>query len=335
MRWHLTVAGLLLAVMTVAAAESRGQTARGATPASAPADATLSPSGSVEIIPINFGGYSRQYVLHQPFGYRGSGRLPLVIFLHGAGGSAGGASLAYGWRTQSNRERFFVAFAEALPAFPSLQPDFTKNPRFWNDGSGRGTAIHNAIDDVGYLGAVLDDIERRCPIDPDRVYISGFSSGASMTCRAGVELSARLAAIAPVSGHLELTNPRPAHPISMMLITGLADPLNPFDGGMARNPWGPDSVKPPMTQTALDWSKLIGAGDVPQVLSDADGIKSERFGPGPSGQVVILTTVANLGHEWPGYPRVLPVAISGPTRLTPNATELVWEFFKTQVRGGK
>ena len=52
----------------------------------------------------------------------------------------------------------------------------------WNAGSCCGFAANNH-DDVGYLDALVDDISQRPDVDPERIYMAGFSNGGMMTYR--------------------------------------------------------------------------------------------------------------------------------------------------------
>ena len=68
----------------------------------------------------------------------------------------------------------------------------------WSDGS---SAAILALDDaLGFISAMIDLLEVRYAADPARIYCTGFSNGASMTFSVGLNLSNRIAAIAPVSG---------------------------------------------------------------------------------------------------------------------------------------
>ena len=72
-----------------------------------------------------------------------------------------------------------------------------------------------------------DDIAHRTPADPGRVYVTGFSNGASMTFRFAAERSTRLAAIAPVAGPCRLRAPRLERAVPTLFLVGAADPLVP------------------------------------------------------------------------------------------------------------
>ena len=117
--------------------------------------------------------------------------MPLVIALHGGGGSGIGmvALTLGGFNVLSERERFIVVYPDGIG----------KN---WNDGRGllRYRAQRENIDDVGFISALIDHLAKKYNIDRKRVYITGMSNGAIMSYRLACELADKIAAIAPVAG---------------------------------------------------------------------------------------------------------------------------------------
>ncbi len=271
----------------------------------------------------------RLYLVHVPSEYDASEPSPLVVVLHGGGGSALFASRVHGWRELSQRERCLVVFPEAMLEDPDRPPGVRDNPRVWNDGGTRSAVAQRGVDDIGYLACVLEDVAKNYRINSRQVFMTGFSNGASMTMRAGVELADRLSAIAPVSGHLCLSHPQPSRPLSMFYLIGLADPLNPFEGGITTSPWGSVRSRPNVMESIRAWLHLIGAAETPVVLSDQDGVRLLRYGPGTSGREVQLCTIEGQGHEWPGAQRTLPRSISGPQTNKIIATQVIWDFFRS------
>ena len=269
----------------------------------------------------------RIYLVHVPRSYDAASGHPLLVVLHGGGGSAAFASRVYGWRELSHREGCLIVYPEATLEDPTCPPAVRENPRIWNDGSTRVAVARRGVDDIGYLATVIDDVQARFAVNKKRVFMTGFSNGASMTFRAGIELADRITAIAPVAGHLCLKDPAPARPMSMLYLIGLSDPLNPFDGGPTTNPWGVVRQRPPVMESIQTWVRLIEADKQPEVSSHADGVKRLRYGPGRFGHEVQLCTIEGQGHEWPGARRTLPRIISGPQTDKLNATQVVWDFF--------
>jgi polyhydroxybutyrate depolymerase len=276
-------------------------------------------------VPPTMRADQRLYLLHVPALGDGT-RRPLVLMLHGAGGSAAGASKAYGWLAASDKYGFEVAFPQATANDPSKPANFGTNPRYWNDGSGRGAVGRRDEPDIDFLNHVLDDIESKSQIDVKRIYVAGFSSGGSMSFRVGAEMANRIAAIAPVSGELQIKDPHPARPIPTLYMIGDSDPLNPYNGGQGTNPWGKPSNKPTVQQTVDDWRNAIGASSPAESLSGAPETRTVGYS-GPHDAELIFITVIGQGHEWPGRPRVLPESVSGPSVDTYHATEAIWSFF--------
>jgi polyhydroxybutyrate depolymerase len=246
---------------------------------------------------IPHGGINRSFLLHvspQP------GPLPLVMMIHGAGGSADFAVEETGWSELADSEGFAVVYPEGLPALRDKPPKFLTNPQEWNDGSGRG-----GQDDVGFLTAVLDHVAES--IDRQRVYVTGFSNGAGMAFRLAAERANRIAAIAPVSGHCWVPGPKPSRPVPTYYMVGDSDPLISLQGGAARTPWGRVPQRPSVEKTLRLWEEATGY--VPG---------SEHFP---------VRIVAGHGHHWPGGKGLLGERLGGPLAGGVNATSEIWQFF--------
>jgi polyhydroxybutyrate depolymerase len=276
---------------------------------------------------VRAGSTTRPYILHAPPGTNAP--MPLVMMLHGAGGSASGTAEHYGWKQLADARGFIAVFPEGLPFDPTRPADFKRNPNVWDDYSGR-MDMGKRPDDVGYIRAILDDVATRCAVDRNRIYLTGFSNGASMTFRLAIELSDRLAAVAPVSGHCWHKDITLKRPVPMMFIVGTADPLNPINGGLGVNPWGPRTAKPPYADSVAAWRQAIGAADAPTSTQSDDGATTTTY-TGRNGCPLIYITIDEQGHEWPGARRVLPRTLTGDNRATPDATALIWNFFKDQT----
>ena len=216
---------------------------------------------------------TRTFVVHIPPGFDGKAKVPLVIMLHGAGGSGEGAIPQTGWGAKSDREGFIAVFPDGTPPHPALPARFLLNPRLWNDGSGRGAIAVKDVDDLGFISAMIDFLEARYAADPARIYCTGFSNGASMTFSVGLNLSNRIAAIAPVSGHLFYTGKQLAYPVPLLFIIGTKDPLNPIDGGDVKLPVGRHSISP----ADRGFAQAVGA-DARLRTAGADGARQRRAG---------------------------------------------------------
>jgi polyhydroxybutyrate depolymerase len=249
-------------------------------------------------VSIPHAGVLRHYLLHAP---PTDGPLPLVMMLHGAGGSAGFAAEETGWSKLADSAGFAVVYPEGMPVRPDKKPKFLTNPQAWNDGSGRGRH-----DDSGFLLAILEDLREL--VNPKRIYVTGFSNGAGMTFRFAAEHADRIAAIAPVAGHCSVVDPKPVRPVPTFYLIGDADPLAPLAGGTVRTPWGKVANQPPISQTLDRWATSIGEP--------------------PGSELFPVKVIPGLGHHWPGGKGLLGEKLGGPISSSVNATCEIWEFFR-------
>src|SRR5262249_32660061 len=149
-----------------------------------------------------------------------------------------------------------------------------------------------------------------------RIYVTGFSNGASMTYRVGAELSDQVAAIAPVSGHFWLRDDpsiQLKRPVPLLFIYGTLDPLNPPQGGPARNPWGGGlDMKPPIFESPAAWLKLDHCSAGAIVIYNQNGVTGRAYRGCDQGSEVVVYMVEGMGHVWPGGLNLLPQLIVGP-----------------------
>jgi polyhydroxybutyrate depolymerase len=258
--------------------------------------------------------------------------MPVVVMLHGAGSSGRRAMRNTSWHKAADQHGFIALFPDAMRPAPERRSNFLSNPQLWNDGSGRGGSSRGNVDDVAFIAAMLDDVASRHSIDHRRVYVTGFSNGASMAFRVGTHLSDRIAAIAPVAGVFCDDGARPDRPVSLLFIVGTKDPLVPLAGGHVRFPWGATDYQPPVLDSLRAWVETLKCPTVARRTIGSDGIDVERFGPCRGGTEVLFYVVHDQGHAWPGGRAQSPPSMIGPTAGRLCATDAIWEFFSGHVR---
>ena len=282
---------------------------------------------------LNVDGLERTCIVHVPPNYDSKTQAPLVIMLHGGGGTAKAAIWETGWAEKADKEGFLAVFPNAMARDPSRRSSFARNPQLWNDGSDRFYPDQKAVDDVRFIAALLDDLCARFSVDRRRVFITGFSNGASMSFLVGAQLSNRIAAIAPVAGACWIDPVALKRPVSMLYITGKDDPLNLIEGGVPKlATGGSDKVrakpKPPVRASILKWAEALECARSPRNVSDADGLRVETYGPCRNDAEVVYITVDGLGHTWAGGRSILPESMVGKTSDRLNATDVIWDFFR-------
>ena len=270
-----------------------------ATAAHAQSAATGSPSCSlphesgVSSARLVSGQRQRAYRLFVPPGYDGRARLPLVLDLHGSGGSAADQAGNSGFERLAASERFIVATLEA------------------EGGRWNVPVQANRADDAAYVRDVIAHVGSRVCVDEMRVYATGFSGGGRMTSLLACQLGSRIAAIAPVSG-LRFPGPCSGRAVPVLTFHGLADSQNPYDGHAAgRGAEWLESVP----DALAGWARHDSCkGDV--ILDDPPGpLSTMRYEGCADDTEVRMIRIDGLGHTW--------------TKKEVDTTGVMWQFFKS------
>lgn len=183
-------------------------------------------TGSHELA-LRHQGMTRMYTVHVPASYRLDRPVPLVLALHGGGGSMHvmARGRLYGLVQQAEASGWIVAF----PNGHSRQPG--GGLATWNAGICCGAARDVGSDDVGFLKAVVADVRRRLAIDGSRVFATGMSNGGMMSYRLACEASDVFRAIAAVAGTDGTTRCEPGRPVPVFHIHARDDDRVLFGGG--------------------------------------------------------------------------------------------------------
>ena len=115
----------------------------------------------------------------------------------------------------------------------------------------------------------------------------------------------------------------------MIFIIGSEDPVNPLEGGYSILPWGKRILKPTVAETINRWLSLNGCEKAKQAIQQDGGIKKVLYKCAKAGCEVTYIEVEGLGHVWPGGIEELPRNLVGPRSDKLNATDAIWEFFKS------
>jgi polyhydroxybutyrate depolymerase len=276
---------------------------------------------------------------------------PVILAFHGGGGNAAGgrsttcrdgdpddgdASDCLDGLGQ--REGFLTVYPEGTSA--RLLP----NRRTWNAGGGvgdfqcvSGRACAEGVDDIAYVEAVLDDLDRWTAVDSQRVFATGLSNGGAMTYRVGRELSARIAAIAPVASGDQLgvatSASPPERPVPVLHLHGTDDPCWSFDGGPAACLQDDGKRKVSVAETMAlirserGCSAEVASEALPDVADDGTTSHIDRF-QGCSADVE-LVTIDGGGHTWPSGQPYLSERVIGRVSQDFSANERMWQFFAT------
>lgn len=290
------------------------------------AEPTEGPQPGRSTLTLSSGGLERLAELVVPPDYSAAQKPPLVLLLHGAGGSGAIALEKDGWEKKARREGFLVVAPDGLPARVRQEANFRTNPRVWNSGQLRPISPRALINDVAFINQLLDELKTKAPYDEQRVFCVGHSNGGGMAFRLAAELSERLAAVGTVAGQLALDNPQPKKPLPMLYLIGTEDPLLPLAGGESELPWG-KRTSPPVEVFLKRWAVAIGCDDKVKILSDESGLKTVEYPSKTGGPTLKVMYLKGHGHEWPGARPRLRQTMGGPVNTKVNATDTLWDFF--------
>lgn len=258
---------------------------------------------------IAVGGLQRTYIVYRPAGLPENA--PLVVMLHGGYGSASQAESTYGWNAEADRQRFLVAYPDGLH-------------RAWNTGGGccgQPAAIN--IDDVGFISAMVQQIELKVSVDPSRIYATGISNGGIMAYTLACQTTL-FAAIGPDSA-TQLGPCTHPNPTSIIHIHGTADTHIRYNGGEGT---GVAHINGPAIPALNATWRTIDQCGTPSVT--VNGVVTTSVANCAEGRVVELITIEGAGHQWPGAPSkpiIQKLLGTDPPSAALNATDTIWQFF--------
>jgi polyhydroxybutyrate depolymerase len=254
-------------------------------------------------------GETRRYLLHVPDRLDPSRSAPLVISLHGAWLYPGMQKRLTGWNTLADEHGFIVAYPRA-----------TGFPRTWALQPGARLDA-----EVRFFSDLLDEMVSRFNVDPNRIYVSGFSNGAAMAFMLSCTLPHRIAAfgmvataIVPWDWCIE------RRPVSMLAFHGTADAFVPYAGGENFLTTGPLIG---MEAWFAQWGRRNGCDLESIDTALAEDVRLREFVNCAGGVATRLYTLHGAGHIWPGG-RKLPEFGTGRHTNSINATREMWSLFQ-------
>lgn len=254
-------------------------------------------AGTEQTVVLDHGGRDRRYLLHVPPRAANGGDMPLLVVLHGGGGSG-----------EQVRETTGLAEAAVRAGFVVVFPDGTGPLRTrlltWNSGGIPVYAEEHDVDDVAFLRAVVGDVQRRVPIDAARVFAAGHSNGGMMCHRLAREAADVFAGIAVVAGAMNWTAADAGSPVAVLIVHGTADEHVRYEGGRPKSAVGRAGERSDASvQDAVDYYVARnGLSDRPEVEIDGK-VRIETFATSRNGRATSPVRVVTLdggGHAWPG-----------------------------------
>lgn len=207
----------------------------------------------------------------------------------------------------------------------------------WNDARRQSAfpARLEGVDDVGFVRAAVASLTASHRIDPDRVFVVGYSNGGQMVMRLVHEVPDLLAGTVVIAATMPtpdsfVETEAPVAPVRVLVVHGTKDPIAPFGGGAMR-PWvqrvfrvGGTTRSAP--DTAAYFAERNGIDTVP--TTSVRGVRGSAVWTEqtdhvqPGARPVRLLAVHGGGHTVPG-PKRAPIVLGRTERSWSVAGELV------------
>ena len=241
----------------------------------------------------------------------------LVFVLHGSGGNGKQiATTALKLQEKAPGENVLLVY-----------PDGYK--KYWNEC--RKTADSQAnienIDDITFFDSMIDYFKKNYKINERHVFAVGTSGGGHMAYKLAILSPKKFGAVTAIVANLpddqNMDCADAKGPISIMIINGTDDPINPYNGGLIRGAGFNAGTVRSTEKTFQFWASLAGYKGEPvkAILPDtdpSDGRIVERYTyKEKSKPEVVLLKVVGGKHD---YPHDIDVYLEA------------WEFFKRQMK---
>lgn len=253
------------------------------------------------------GGISRTAVLHSPSGQSNNvpENLPVVIVLHGDGGTGSGIQGYAGFDAVANAQNFIAVYPNAIN---------NSWNRYVDDVAGdAGLGNASAPDDVLFITDLIDYLCANYSINTTKVFATGHSAGGFLAYNLAIQANSKIAAFAPVAASLWgdnafitnfFTNSTARIPI--LHIHGDADgTVNYPDANHQADAYG---EWPLNSFSALNCGNTTYQSTTP-VVTNVSALNFCNTNP-----VVRLIRIQGGSHSWPSVANF-------------NAAQTIWDFF--------
>jgi polyhydroxybutyrate depolymerase len=255
---------------------------------------------------ITSDGVERSYILHVPASYGGTSATPIVFVFHGFAFNADFIKGYTLFGDLGEEENFITVFPNGLG-----------EPPRWNDGGDVTVA-----DDIQYFRDLLTYLEEELCLDPDRIFLAGYSNGGGMAQRIACALPERIAAFGTVAA----TYVDCKAPVPWLAVHGIDDLLVPFEGGFNPPERGGGAFLP-ARRVVSEWARELGCDGLGLISRPASEVELTTFARCAKGDgEALLYSIIRGGHTWPGA-YDLPTATVGFTSKQLDATKTMWDFF--------
>jgi polyhydroxybutyrate depolymerase len=277
---------------------------------------------------IDHQGVEREFILYRPASGASADPRPLVIVLHGLGGTAN-ETRNWGYEPIADREAFLVAYPQGIDNRWSYGRQVTDRPMPYVGSE--------EVDDAGFLAKLTDALVAEGLASRSLVYLVGLSNGALMAYKAACSMTRRLAAVAALLSpmtDLQIEDCKPQGTIPILVLGGTRDPSMPYGGTKFTR-----GSLASMRDTTGFWRAAnkcdrFRRAPLPHInADDPTSVSVMRWATCADGVEIVSYTVEGGGHRAPSLARPDQreaewVQKAGARNRDIETAEEVWGFFK-------
>ncbi|MEO5890837.1 MAG: poly(3-hydroxybutyrate) depolymerase [Ferruginibacter sp.] len=260
-------------------------------------------------------GHYRKFHFNKPL--PASKDAALVFILHGSGGTG----------KQMMKEAIRLENLSASENILLVYPDGYKN--FWNECRKAASSAANIenIDENKFFNLMIGYFKNNYHINSGHVFAAGLSGGGHMAYKLGLTMPGQFKAITaivanlPDSSNMDCTASN--RPISVMIINGTNDPVNPYQGGEVRITSAYLGTVRSTDQTFKYWASLAGFNGEPEIENLPDTDPSDG------------KTIVQFSYKKKRGPEIVLLEVIGGKHDYPNdisTYEYAWAFFKRHFK---
>jgi polyhydroxybutyrate depolymerase len=277
---------------------------------------------------LQIGEYSRSFLYHAPTNLPNKPKLLFV--LHGSGGS--------GRLITQFTEHWFSKLADAQGDVVVVYPNGYKN--HWNECRKEANFDANLlnIDDNTFFEKMIDYFVQKYKINRKQVFVVGHSNGGHEVFKLAKERPKLFKKYVAISACLPIPSNDDCQasekPVSMMVINGTGDKINPYQGGEVVLGGGAKRGSVISTDATMQyWAKLAHQDfskaikfDFPDTDKE-DGTTATQFTLKNRKYDIRLIQVENGGHVLSVPTKTPPPAMIGKSIRDINMAQVVFDFF--------
>ena len=259
---------------------------------------------------LTFDGLERTYRIYVPNNER---RKSLIIGFHALGGSSQRFAYFTGLHNVTD-DKTIVVYPDAIPSSKKgLQTG-------WNSTYCCGTGLEDNTNDSGFIMALIERLTKDYDIDQTKIFLTGFSNGATMAQYLATKHPNKFAGLAAISGSIGVQKKvlKPSTAIPILLAHGKNDTSIPFKGGVS----GDDNFFNWLAfeTTVGTWRNVNACGQETKIIEQSNNREITDYTE--CDALVRSVIYPKLGHQWDDW------RIGQIWRRTPKGTKLVVSFFE-------